>query len=124
MSQFFSRTFLFALLAMALLYGMGVVGYYTGSSVILLAIVAFMGTVLAFKQLDLALYLVFIELFSNPHGALLLADVGGFPVSMRMSLFVGVMVGWGIGWITRRYQPNFKDGRAQIFFFIVLAVVL
>ena len=82
------------------------------------------GAILAFKKLDLALYLVFLELFSNPHGALLLADVGGFPVSMRMALFVGVMVGWGIGWITKRYQPSLKDGRAQIFLFVALAAAL
>ncbi|MEK7620505.1 MAG: hypothetical protein AAB413_04705, partial [Patescibacteria group bacterium] len=124
MSQFFSRTFWFALLTMAALYGIGVFGYYTGTSTVLLAVIMLAGAILAFKKLDLALYLVFLELFSNPHGALLLADVGGFPVSMRMALFVGVMVGWGIGWITKRYQPSLKDGRAQIFLFVALAAAL
>lgn len=124
MRQFFSRTFLYALLAMTVLYIIGIVGYYTGTSTILLAGVALIGIMLAFKKLDLALYLVFIELFSNPHGALLLVDVGGFPMSMRMALFVGVMVGWGIGWVMRRYQPSLKDGRAQIFFFVALAAAL
>lgn len=124
MRQFFSRTFWFALCSMAVLYGIGIIGYYMGASMILLALLALLSAILALKKLDYALYFVFIELFSNPHGALLLADVVGFPVSMRMALFVGVMVGWGIGWLTRRYQPSLKDGRAQIFLFIALAAAL
>ncbi|MBI4592187.1 O-antigen ligase family protein [Candidatus Uhrbacteria bacterium] len=124
MSQFFSRTFWYALACMVALYGIGVVGYYTGTSLILLGIVAALSAVLAFKKLDYTLYLVFIELFSNPHGALLLADVAGFPVSMRMAIFVGVMVGWGIGFLAQRYRPELTDGRAQIFLFIVLAAAL
>lgn len=124
MKQFFSQAFFFALLSMAILYGIGVVGYYTGTSTILLELVAVVGAVLAYQKLDLALYLVFIELFSNPHGALLLADFGGFALSMRMALFVGVIAGWGIGWIMRRYQPSLKDGRAQIFLFVALAAAL
>ncbi|MBI4435412.1 O-antigen ligase family protein, partial [Candidatus Uhrbacteria bacterium] len=124
MRQFFSRTFWYALACMAALYGIGIVGYYTGTSLVLLAVVAALSAGLAFKKLDYALYLVFIELFSNPHGALLLADVGGFAVSMRMAIFGGVMLGWGIGYLARRYRPELKDGRAQIFLFVALAAAL
>jgi hypothetical protein len=124
MHQFFSRTFWYALAGMAVLYGIGILGYYTGTSSILLGIVVAGSAVLAFKSLDTALYLAFIELFSNPHGALLLADLGGFNVSMRMALFVGVMMGWGMGCLMRRYQPELRDGRAQIFIFIALAAAL
>ena len=124
MRQFFSRTFWYALACMAILYGIGVVGYYTETSAILLGLVSLLSAGLAFKKLDYALYLVFIELFSNPHGALLLADVGGFAVSMRMAIFGGIMVGWGIGFLARRYRPELKDGRAQIFLFVALAAAL
>ncbi|MBI4256560.1 O-antigen ligase family protein [Candidatus Uhrbacteria bacterium] len=124
MRQFFSCTFWYALVCMSVLYGIGIVGYYTGISAILLGLVSLLSAALAFKKLDYALYLVFIELFSNPHGALLLADVGGFAVSMRMAIFGGIMVGWGIGFLMRRYRPELKDGRAQIFLFVVLAAAL
>jgi hypothetical protein len=124
MQQFFSRTFWFALVTMAVLYSIGMVGYYTGTSLIFLGLIVAVGANLAYQKLDLALALVFIELFSNPHGALLLADVAGFPVSMRMALFIGVMLGWSIGWGTRKYQSNLKDGRAAIFLFVMIAVVL
>jgi len=124
MKQFFSRTFWLALLSMVGLYGIGIIGYYTGTSLVLLGLLAAGAACLAFKKLDLALLLVFIELFSNPHGALLLTEVGGFPLSMRMALFIGVMTGWGIGWVNQRYQPNLKDGRAHMFLFIGLAAVL
>ncbi|TAL50142.1 hypothetical protein EPN81_03700 [Patescibacteria group bacterium] len=124
MRQFFSKTFWYALVCMVVLYGICVVGYYTGTSTILLTLVSLMSAVLAFKKLDYALYLVFIELFSNPHGALLLADVGGFAVSLRMAIFVGIMVGWGIGFLVHKYRPELKDGRAQIFLFVALAAAL
>lgn len=97
MAQFFSRTFWQALACMAVLYGIGIVGYYTGTSPMLLAIMAAASALLAYRSLDRAMFVVFIELFSNPHGALLLADVGGFAVSMRMAIFIGIMAGWGIG---------------------------
>lgn len=109
---------------MAALYGIGIFGYSTGTSSVLLGFLALLCAVLAFKKLDSALLLVFIELFSNPHGALLLANVGGFAVSMRMAIFIGVMTGWGIGWLMRRYQPSLKDGRAQIFLFVAFAAAL
>ncbi len=124
MRQFFSHTFWKALATMAALYGLGVLGYYTEFSGLILLGLAVSAASLAYRRLDAALLLAFIELFSNPHGALLLVDVGGFPVSMRMGIFIGIMTGWGIGWLTRRYKLNVQDGRGHIFLFLVLAIAI
>jgi hypothetical protein len=124
MKQFFSTTFWQALFTMALLYGLGLLGYYTGLSGPMLAGMALSCAYLSYHHLDRALFFVFIELFSNPHGALLVTDVGGFSVSLRMAIFIGVMTGWGIGWALKDYQPKLRDGRAQIFALIALGVAL
>lgn len=121
MSQFFSHTFWRALLVIGALYIFGLLGYLTSFSGLILVIIALASVYLSYKHLDKALYLVFIELFSNPHGVLVQTDVSGFTVSLRMAIFAGVMTGWGIGWLTKRYKPVLKDGRAQIFLFLVLA---
>lgn len=124
MSQFFSRTFWYALACMAVLYGLGVLGYTTSMTGWLLAALGIGSAAVAVRRLDLALYLAFIELFSNPHGTLLREDVFGLTFSLRMAIFVGIMAGWGILWAARTHQPSLKDGRAQAFLFIGLSCAL
>jgi len=121
MQQFFSHTFWKALLIIGVLYGLGLVGYLTSLSGALLVGVYFVTTLLAWKHLDKAMYLVFIELFCNPHGVLFQTDVSGFSVTLRMAIFGGVMTGWGIGWLTKKYKPALSDDRAHIFLFLAMA---
>ena len=124
MNQFFGQTFWRAMAVIAILYALALLGYGSDVDVFILLGLVVGAAVVAFKRLDHALLLVFIELFSNPHGMLLSTDVGGFTVSLRMALFVGVMTGWLIGFVTGRYRPAFKDGRAQIFALLALAAML
>jgi hypothetical protein len=109
---------------MAILYGLALLGYQSDMSGAILLGVVLACAFLAFKQLDRALLLTFIELFSNPHGILLSVDLDGFTLTLRMAIFVGVMTGWGIGLITRRFHLNLQDGRAHIFSLLGLAVSL
>ncbi|MBI2473552.1 O-antigen ligase family protein [Candidatus Uhrbacteria bacterium] len=124
MSQFFGNTFRNSLLLMAGLYLLGFIGYYTDFSAIILLFVGIASAIFAYKKLDQALYLPFIELFSNPHGALVVVQLGGFTLSLRMVLFVGIMLGWGIGWLKKTYKPNLQDGRAQIFSLTMIGVFI
>src|SRR3989338_9542761 len=96
MSQFFGNTFRNSLLLMAGLYLLGFIGYYTHFSAIILLLVGIAAVVFAYKKLDQALYLPFIELFSNPHGALVVVELGDFTLSLRMVLFVAIMLCCGI----------------------------
>lgn len=124
MKQFFARTFWNALGMMAALYAIGILGYYTSFAPILLLLMIIASAVCAYKRVDVAMYLVFIELFSNPHGALLLVPVGGFEVSMRMAIFLGVMTGWGIGIITKRYQINTSHPMVHTYAPLALAIII
>lgn len=123
MKQFFSRTFWYALGGMASFYGVAAIGYYTELTPVLILTSVIGSAFLAYKRLDLAVLLVFAELFSNPHGALLIMDVYGFPLSFRMSIFLGVMLGWGIGFIRKKYSISFQDNRLHIFALIGFAVI-
>lgn len=124
MNQFFGSTFWKAMAVFAILYVLALVGYGSDvDGVILLGLVAG-SCVLAYKRLDHALLLVFIELFSNPHGVLLNYDISGFSLTLRMAIFVGVMIGWGIGVLTRRYRLEHTGETAKIFYLLMLAAVL
>ncbi|MBI4438058.1 O-antigen ligase family protein [Candidatus Uhrbacteria bacterium] len=124
MNQFFGRTFWTALGVSALLYALALVAYGSSLSVALLLTLALGTAILSYVRLERGLFLVFIELFSNPHGALITSELDGFSVSLRMALFAGVMVGWFIGWTTKRHRLNLTDGRARPFVLLGLAVTL
>ncbi|KKR04887.1 MAG: hypothetical protein UT30_C0002G0004 [Candidatus Uhrbacteria bacterium GW2011_GWF2_39_13] len=109
---------------MVCFYLLGLIGYYSHFSGMILLVVGIASAVFAYKRLDQALYIPFIELFSNPHGALVVVNLGGFTLSLRMVIFVGVMLGWGIGWLQKKYRPNLQDGRAQIFSLVILGVFI
>ncbi len=124
MSQFFGSTFWRAIAVMAILYGLALVGYDSDvDGMILLGLVAG-SSILAYKRLDHALLLVFIELFSNPHGVLLTHIVGGFSLTLRMAIFVGVMLGWGMGVLTKKYWLEHKGEIAKIYYLLILAATL
>lgn len=124
MKQFFGSTFWRAIAVIVILYGLALVGY--GSEVGGVILLGFIvgSCLLAYKRLDHALLLVFIELFSNPHGILLSHNIGGFSLTLRMSIFVGVMLGWGIGVLTKRYRLEHKRETAKIFYLLMLAAAL
>ncbi|MBI5793691.1 O-antigen ligase family protein [Candidatus Uhrbacteria bacterium] len=124
MTQFFGQTFWRALMVIAILYGLALLGYGSDVDVFILLGLAAGAAVLAYKRLDHALLLVFIELFSNPHGILLSQTIGGFSLTLRMAIFIGVMLGWGMGVLTKRYRLEVKDSRIQIFFLLALAAAL
>ncbi len=108
MKQFFGRAFRDSFILAAVLYGLALLAYQTNLSGAFIVAMIVASAVVAFRRLDRALYLAFLELFINPHGLLITTSIGGFSLSLRMAIFLGIMLGWGIGLLTRRYTLNQK----------------
>ncbi len=123
--QFFGSLFWRGLAVIAVLYALGLVAYGRDSlSVTLLIAIGVAAAAVSFKRLDSGLALAFLELFSNPHGALNTTHEGGFTFSLRMAIFAGVMAGWGIGLLVRRFRFDPQDARLKPFVLLGLAVAL
>ncbi|NQV89224.1 MAG: O-antigen ligase family protein [Parcubacteria group bacterium] len=125
MKQFFGRAFRDSLILAAVLYGLALLAYQTNFSGVLIVAMILASALVAFKRLDRALYLVFLELFINPHGVLITSTIGSFSLSLRMAIFLGIMVGWGIGLATHRYKVSRKELIEQPHFgMLVLAAAI
>jgi O-antigen ligase len=124
MKQFFGKTTWIALSAVAALYVCAGIGFGTNLSPIILSIIGLGSAVLAFKKLDWGLGLVFLELFSNPHGILLATEVSGVNVSLRMTIFAGVMAGWFIGLLAKQHKLTLKNTGWEMFVPLVFAIVI
>jgi hypothetical protein len=109
MKQFFGRAFRDSLILAAVLYGVALLAYQSNFSGTLIIAMILASALVAFKRLDRALYLAFLELFIHPHGVLITTTIGGFSLSLRMAIFLGIMLGWGIGLLVKRYKLSRKD---------------
>ena len=109
MQQFFGKTFKESIVMAAILYGLGFLAYGWDMGTGIILGLMFSSAFVAYKRLDRAMYLAFLELFINPHGVLISASIGGFPLSLRMAIFIGILAGWGIGLLTRRYKLRRAD---------------
>jgi hypothetical protein len=123
MNQFFGRTFLYSIGLMLGLLVLAAIAYSTGLSIWILFVLTLVVTAITSRHLDLGIYLMFIELFSNPHGGLISAPISGFTFSLRMAVFTGVMLGWVIGMATKRYAINIRDHRLKLFALLALAAL-
>lgn len=124
MKQFFDKMFWRGIGVIAIFYCLSALAYQNDSSGVLLILVTFAAALVSYKSLHRGLALSFLELFCNPHGVLVVAPVLGFSVTLRMAIFVGVMLGWGIGLITRRNHICLRDIRLKPFLLLALAVAI
>lgn len=124
MKQFFGKTTWIALGAIAALYVFAGIGFGTNLSPIILSMIGAGSVVLGMKKLDWAIGLVFLELFSNPHGILIATEVSGVNVSLRMTIFAGVMVGWFIGLLAKQHKLTLRNTGWEMFVPLVFAVVI
>ena len=88
----------------------------------LLFLVVLFCSFLAWRRLPMAIFVAISEIMVGSHGHLLEASVSGFPLSLRSAIFVGVMSGWGIGLLARRYTPKFIWSRDLPWLVLFLAV--
>jgi hypothetical protein len=124
MKQFFGKTTWMALGIIASLYILAGIGFGTNLSPVILSIIGFASAALAFKKLDWAIGLMFLELFSNPHGILLSTNVSGISISLRMSIFAGIMAGWFVGFLLKRHELTLKNKEIDLFIPLMLAVAI
>ncbi|MFH1252896.1 MAG: O-antigen ligase family protein [Candidatus Uhrbacteria bacterium] len=78
--------------------------------------------VLTIKKLEYGLLAAFAELFANSHGHLISAEVGGFSLSLRMTIFLAVMFGWLILILMRKVKLSWQDKRLVFFLPLFVAV--
>ncbi len=125
MNQFFGKHFKASLLLAVILYALAFMAYRwdMGQGMILGLMVA--STFVAYKRPERALFLPFLELFINPHGVLISTNLGGFDLSLRMAIFIGVMLGWGITLVQRKVHLSKTQLEEHSgFFLIILAAAL
>ncbi len=121
--QFVGKTFNRTLTALLALFFFSAIAYFFNLGfpiMVLISVGAFAVTV---YKVELGMFIVFAELFSNPHGHLMATEIFGQNISLRIALFGAVMTGWLIALIVKRTKWRF-DYRALIFFPIFLGVFL
>lgn len=89
----------------ALLLAVPVEGHPVGQLVVL-ALLALLGALLFVTRPVVAWVFVFAELFGFSHGKLFEATVGGFPLTSRMAIFLGVMGAWGVLWVWKKRRVS------------------
>jgi hypothetical protein len=124
MDQFFGRTTWRSLGILGALLGLAVLGFVTELDLILLAIVGIITLVETSRKLEWGIYIAFLELFSNPHGIMLQAEVAGQNLSLRMAIFGAVMLGWGIHAFTHRRELHIDWKKLSWFVPLLLAIVI
>ncbi|MFH1631779.1 MAG: O-antigen ligase family protein [bacterium] len=68
--------------------------------------IAILTIAVAWKSLPHGLMIAFAEVFTGGHGHLLDADLFGVSVSIRMIIFVAIMIVWFVRWIKRDLHPR------------------
>ncbi len=122
--QFVGKPFWIALGGLTAIFGLAVLAFGNIFSSVLLIAVGLACFAITRKKIEWGLATAFAELFANAHGHLLFADVSGFTLSLRMVVFLGVMVGWGTLFAQSRARFSPKDQRSLAFVPLLLAVVV
>jgi len=119
--QFFNKPFWIILASLAGFFALSVLVFETALVPILLGVVLIITAIVSARKLEYGLVIAFAELFANSHGHLVSGDIGGFPLSLRMAVFLGVIFGWVIAAFLRRADIDFSDVRLRPFIAIGVA---
>lgn len=87
-----------------------------------LAVAVVVVLILTVRSLPHGLFAAFAEIFVGGHGHLIDAEVLGFSLSLRMAIFAGVMIGFGVLWIKRDVSVDWLP--AQILPWALLAIAV
>lgn len=122
--QFIDRTFWITFGVIAVTHFLAI--FIRGSIVELpfLILVAIVCGFSAWRKLPVAIFIAFTEIMVGGHGHLLEASAWGFPLSLRSAIFIGVMFGWGIGLLARRFAPRFIWSRDLPWLILSLAIFI
>jgi hypothetical protein len=80
---------------------------HTSMSIGMLALVGVVMVVVTYKHLAWGMAGAFFEVIVGAHGHLIDATIAGFPVSLRMVVFLAVMTGWFMGFLRKRWHLSF-----------------
>lgn len=123
--QFFGRPFFIVLGWLAGFFVLSILVFpFPIASAAVLAVSMIAIFAVAWKRPELGLLIAFAELFANSHGHLVSYDVGGFPFSSRMAVFVAVMAAWTISLALRRTKMSLRDPRLTLFGPLLVAVAV
>lgn len=123
-SLFFGRTFWITFGGLMACFGLAILVFNTSWTPLLLLAAAVLAFTLTWQKTEWGLAIAFAELFGNSHGHLVSADVYGFSLSLRIVVFVGVMLAWGIRVLLKRSVLPWRDARLVPFVVLALAVVV
>lgn len=123
--QLFGKPFrrMYAVLAVYLVLAI-LVFHNTVGSTVLLGLTGVGILAVSIYKLEWGLTAAVLELFGNSHGHLVDASVGGFPLSLRMVVFMAVMMGWGIGMVRKTCRLSLRDNRLLPFAILGVAVAI
>lgn len=122
--QFFGRNFWVVLCGLAATFGLAVAVFQTVGQQVALIMIGLTVFAISLWDLKWGVVIVFAELFANSHGRLISGEFYGFDVSLRMVVFVAVMIAWLVLVIMKRAQPKWNDRRLAAFVPLGLAVIL
>lgn len=121
--QFLSKN-IWSILGMTALFHVvaGMVLHSVMSGVVL-GLVGVVVALLTWKRLELGLCIALFEIVIGAHGHLVDVSLLGFPLSLRMVIFLAVMGAWFVGLLQKRWSVRFVFGRDVPYLALALAVV-
>ncbi len=122
--QFFGKEFKISISVLAGLLAFSLVSYVFNLGSFFLVIFAILIFIITLRNLHYGLAIVFLELFSNPHGHMFFYDIGNFSVSLRMVVFVAVMSGWFILLLTHKIKLPKQSPWLIIYLPLLIAILL
>ncbi len=130
--QFFGRTFRYGLLISLILYISSIFLFHSYLSLYVLLILILAALLISLRKLEYGLYFAFLELFITSHGHLITVEVFSFPLSLRMAIFIGVMLAWLLTVILRSERAsdegsprfNIHDQRLKWYLPLFLAILI
>ena len=118
--QFFGKTFWYCLLGIALAHLVAFFVLHTPVEAVIVVVAILIVLGLSIWKLELGLFIAFAELFVGSHGHLFSFDW----FSIRMAIFVAVMLAWLVRIIMKRSQYRWDDARLYPWMLLGLAVVV
>jgi hypothetical protein len=123
--QFIGRTSLITIVALTLTALVAIpIQHQQIPSLIVLGLIFVMTAVMSSRSPINGLLIAFAEIMVGGHGHLIDASVGGFSLSIRMVIFVAVMLAWLISSIRTNNWPKFMVLRDTPWVLLLVAVVV
>lgn len=123
-SLFFGRPFWITFGGLTACFGLAIFVFQTPWTALALTFFAVLAFALTWHKTEWGLALAFAELFGNSHGHLISTDVLGFSLSLRIVIFLGVMLAWGVRVLAKKSPLPWRDARLLPFVVLAFAVIV